>query len=177
MLIGLGVVGLALHGTLRARRLKDENVRRAREAKRAAAARAQQGAGLEVERPQSEAGGHQNPLAKQGAELRRSTRQAPDPRRQSTRQAPDPMRRSARQAPDPMRRSTRGAAPAVPAAGLWVEKFSEEHGRPYWVNRETRKSTWTDPNARRARQSTTAQLRQSMRTTAGSAATTAAFDL
>ena len=165
VLIGLGVVGLALHSTLRARRLKDENVRRAREAKRAAA-RAQQGAGLEVERPQSEAGGHQNPLAKQGAELRRSTRQAPDPRRQSTRQAPDPMRRS-----------TRGAAPAVPAAGLWVEKFSEEHGRPYWVNRETRKSTWTDPNARRARQSTTAQLRQSMRTTAGSAATTAAFDL
>ena len=54
VLIGLGVVGLALHGTLRARRLKDENVRRAREAKRAAA-RAQQGAGLEVERPQSEA--------------------------------------------------------------------------------------------------------------------------
>ena len=27
----------------------------------------------------------------------------------------------------------------------WEEKYSEQHGRPYWVNRATRKSTWEDP--------------------------------
>ena len=31
------------------------------------------------------------------------------------------------------------------AAPLWVEKYSQQHKRPYWVNRDTRQSTWTDP--------------------------------
>ena len=31
------------------------------------------------------------------------------------------------------------------AAPLWVEKYSQQHQRPYWVHRDTRQSTWTDP--------------------------------
>ena len=31
--------------------------------------------------------------------------------------------------------------------GLWVEKYSEQHQRSYWVSRRTGKSTWTNPRA------------------------------
>ena len=44
-----------------------------------------------------------------------------------------------------------GAAPTVAqarpsAANPWVERFSEQHNRAYWINTQTRQSTWTNPS-------------------------------
>jgi hypothetical protein len=36
----------------------------------------------------------------------------------------------------------------------WTEKFSERHNRKYWVNSQTKQSTWTDPNPGQARGTT-----------------------
>ena len=32
-----------------------------------------------------------------------------------------------------------------PEQDEWVEQYSGEHGRPYWVNSRTNESTWTQP--------------------------------
>ena len=32
------------------------------------------------------------------------------------------------------------------AANPWVERFSEQHNRAYWINTQTRQSTWTNPS-------------------------------
>ena len=33
----------------------------------------------------------------------------------------------------------------------WEQKFSEQHRRPYWVHRQTKESTWTNPNPQKVR--------------------------
>lgn len=38
------------------------------------------------------------------------------------------------------------AAPAAASEGTWVEGYSEKHKRKYWKNKETGKTSWTDPN-------------------------------
>ena len=62
----------------------------------------------------------------------------------------------------------------VATDSVWVECYSEEHGRPYWVHRQTRQSSWVNPSSsaaqldeheghQRRRAETPTALRSSMR--------------
>jgi hypothetical protein len=51
---------------------------------------------------------------------------------------------------NPLARSRSGAVPTVAqarqgAANPWVETFSEQHSRAYWINTQTGQRTWTNP--------------------------------
>ena len=46
-------------------------------------------------------------------------------------------------------------------ANQWIERYSKEHQRTYWVNRVSKQSTWNPPPAEQQHQSVPASLRQS----------------